>query len=133
VVEDSSDAAGSLKDLLELRGHDVRIASEGQGAIFAARAFHPDVVLCDIGLPGISGFEVARALRVEEALGSPYLVALSGYASAEATRQSEEAGFDRHVAKPATPEQLDTLLAEAANRSGGVRSRPFATIRPARR
>jgi two-component system CheB/CheR fusion protein len=114
VVEDSSDAAASLKDLLELRGHDVRVAAEGQGALFAARAFQPELVLCDIGLPGMSGYEVARALRSEEPLDAAFLVALSGYASDEAARQSEDAGFDCHVAKPATPEQLDAILAAAA-------------------
>jgi two-component system CheB/CheR fusion protein len=119
VVEDSADAAGSLKDLLELRGHDVRVASEGQEAIFIARAFQPELVLCDIGLPGMNGFEVARALRAGEALVAAFLVALSGYANGEASRQSEEAGFDRHIAKPATLEQLDEVLAAASGVGSG--------------
>jgi two-component system CheB/CheR fusion protein len=114
VVEDNADAAESLKDLLELRGHEVRVVFDGQAGLLAARTFRPEVVLCDIGLPGMSGYDFAAAIRSEESLGTPFLVALSGYASKEDARRAAEAGFDRHLAKPVTPEQLEKLLAAEA-------------------
>jgi two-component system CheB/CheR fusion protein len=114
IIEDNADAGESLKALLELRGHEVRVATDGQSGIFAARAFRPDVVLCDIGLPGMSGFDVARALRSEDSARGPFLVALSGYASPEAIRCAEESGFDGHVAKPATVQEIERLVGQAS-------------------
>jgi CheY-like chemotaxis protein len=119
----ATSAAQSLKDLIELLGHEVRVANDGQSGIFACRTMRPDVVLCDIGLPGLSGFDVARALRSEEGDGHSFLVALSGYASPDDARRAVESGFDRHVAKPATPEEIEKLLTEAA------RSRPVVAGR----
>jgi signal transduction histidine kinase/ActR/RegA family two-component response regulator len=111
VVDDNEDAAESLADLVRVFGHDVaEVVHDGPSALAAARAIHPEVVLCDIGLPGMSGHEVARALRAE--LGPhPILVAVSGYAQAEDLRASLEAGFDRHLAKPPEPEELERILA----------------------
>jgi CheY-like chemotaxis protein len=117
VIDDNADAAETLKDLLELRGHSVRVALDGPSALRAARAFQPDVVLCDIGLPGMSGYDVARALRADDALRHALLVALSGYAQPEDARRAAEAGFDRHVAKPAGAEEIERLLAKGPRRS----------------
>jgi len=75
-----------------------------------ARQFRPEVVLCDIGLPGMNGYGVARALRADEVLKGIFLVALSGYALPEDVARSQAAGFDRHLAKPASLEKLEEVL-----------------------
>jgi CheY-like chemotaxis protein len=111
VVEDNRDAAEMLRDLLELEGHRVELAYDGRAALAKARSFQPDVVVCDIGLPEMNGFDVARALRAEPELGRPTLIALSGYAQAEDIARGKEAGFDAHLAKPPSIEALSRLLA----------------------
>ena len=83
-----------------------RVADTGAGVA-------PDVVLCDIGLPGMDGYEVARSLRADPALAGTRLVALSGYALPEDLQRAAEAGFDRHIAKPPSPETLESVLAGA--------------------
>jgi len=114
IIEDHADAAECLQTLLELGGHDVRVAFNGQDGLRAARAFMPDVVLCDIGLPGMDGFDVARAFRADPSLGGIVLVALSGYALQEDVQRAMEAGFHRHLAKPADPKTVERMLAELA-------------------
>jgi two-component system CheB/CheR fusion protein len=91
----------------------VAVAYTGPEGIKRAREFKPEVVLCDIGLPEMDGFAVARALRDDEALRGVFLVALSGYALPEDIAKATEAGFDRHVAKPPSLEQVEKVLAEA--------------------
>lgn len=112
VIEDNTDAAESLKEALELRDHDVEIAHSGPDGLDKARAFLPDVVVCDIGLPGMDGYEVARAIRAEPALRSTRLVALTGYASPDDRRRASDAGFDRHLAKPPDLMALERMLHE---------------------
>ncbi len=112
VIEDSADSSSSLRDVLELSGHDVRVASDGPSGIEVAREFAPEIVLCDIGLPGMDGYQVARAFRADSALRRAYLVALSGYAQPEDHQRAVEAGFDQRVAKPANLENLNRLLAK---------------------
>jgi PAS domain S-box-containing protein len=109
VVDDNEDAAASLAELVELFGHAAEVAHDGATALEKARANPPDVVLCDLGLPGMSGFDVARALRQAAGAG-PELVAVSGYAQPEDLRAALEAGFDRHLAKPPDPEEIERLL-----------------------
>jgi len=111
VVDDNPDAADSLADLLGIAGHAVEVAHDGPTAVERARANPPDVVLCDIGLPGMSGYDVARALRGDPALRATRLIALSGYAQAEDRRRAQEAGFDAHVAKPPDIDELMRLVA----------------------
>lgn len=111
IVEDNTDAADTLHDVLELSGHEVRVAYDGPSGLSAARESPPDVILCDIGLPGLSGYEVARALRADKALAGTALVALTGYARPEDIRKATEAGFDRHLSKPPSIEKLEALLA----------------------
>jgi two-component system CheB/CheR fusion protein len=113
VIDDNEDAASTLKDLLEIRGHSVRTAGDAPSGLAAARDFRPEVVLCDIGLPGPDGYTVARALRADRALCAAWLIALSGYALPGDVERSLEAGFDRHVAKPTSLDQLEALFAEA--------------------
>jgi CheY-like chemotaxis protein len=125
VVEDNRDAADSLRELLELENQQVVVAYSGPDGVAAARELRPDLILCDIGLPGMSGFEVARALRAIPALDGAWLVALSGYALPEDLERAREAGFDRHLAKPPSFEKLRHLLASTQRRS------PPATELPA--
>jgi CheY-like chemotaxis protein len=110
VVEDNRDAALSLKLLLGFMGHRVELAHTGQEALDLARAGRPEVVLCDIGLPDLDGHAVARALRADPAGPAPYLVAMTGFGQAEDKRRALEAGFDRHLTKPADPDALVQLL-----------------------
>jgi PAS domain S-box-containing protein len=113
VIEDNIDAADTLREALELGNHEVMVAHSGPEGLAKAREFRPEVVLCDIGLPGMDGYEVARVLRNEEQFKDTLLVALSGYVLAEDRRRSAEAGFDRHLAKPPDLEQIEQVLAEA--------------------
>ncbi|HEX9051220.1 MAG TPA: ATP-binding protein [Anaeromyxobacter sp.] len=108
VVDDNVDAADSLAQIVEMLGHAAEVAYDGPTAIEKARATAPDVVLCDIGLPGMSGYEVAQALRA--AGNRAHLFALSGYAQPEDVRSSVAAGFDGHLAKPLLVDDLDRLL-----------------------
>jgi two-component system CheB/CheR fusion protein len=110
VVEDNPDTAESLRLLLELRGHQVEVAATGPAGVAAATAWRPDVVLCDIGLPGMDGYEVARALRHHPATAGVRLIAVTGYGKDEDRRRSREAGFDHHLTKPADPHVLLALL-----------------------
>jgi CheY-like chemotaxis protein len=109
VVDDNVDAAESLADLLRLLGHVAELAHDGPGALAALAASAPDVVLCDIGLPGMSGYEVARTARAR-GYGAVRLVALTGYAQPEDVRRAKDAGFDAHLAKPPDPDELARAL-----------------------
>ena len=111
VVEDNLDAGQSLADVLELQGHRVHVARDGRSGLDLARELRPDVVLCDIGLPDLDGYEVARALRRDDALRATRLVALSGYAQPEDRQRARDAGFDAHVAKPPDLDELMTVVA----------------------
>ncbi len=112
LVEDNADAAESLALALSLQGHEVQIADCGEHALQRLREYRPDVVLCDIGLPDIDGFEVARRIRADASFAAIVLVAMSGYASNEDRERAAEAGFDMHLAKPVEMERLDQLFAE---------------------
>ena len=110
VVDDNVDGAQSLADLLSMSGHEVRLAHEGLGAVEAAVAWGPDVVLLDIGLPGLNGFEVAKRIRKEAAHKTMVLVALTGYGQASDRQLSKDAGFDHHLVKPADFDDVDKIL-----------------------
>ena len=110
VVDDNHDAASSLAELVALFGHEVAVVFDGPSAVAHAAAHRPEVILCDIGLPGMDGYEVARSIRAAQD-GAVRLVALSGYAQPEDVQRAAEAGFDEHVAKPADPDHLERLLA----------------------
>jgi signal transduction histidine kinase/ActR/RegA family two-component response regulator len=114
VIEDNVDAAETLRAVLEVQGDDVAVASNGREGIEVARSFHPDVVLCDIGLPEMDGYEVARAIRADPALRSLRLVALTGYATPDDVAAAREAGFDRHMAKPPDVDMLERLVNDLA-------------------
>jgi two-component system CheB/CheR fusion protein len=114
IIEDNDDAAESLRDVLEFDGHQVEVAGDGNSGLARARQLRPDLVLCDIGLPGMDGYEVAQAFRSEPALRSVHLVALSGYALPEDLERAQAAGFDRHIAKPLSIEKVKELYAALA-------------------
>jgi CheY-like chemotaxis protein len=111
VIEDNPDAADSLRLLLEVCGHRVEVAHAGPAGVEAARGLRPDVILCDIGLPGgMDGYAVARALRGDAEQADAVLIALSGYGQEEDVRKARQAGFDRHLTKPVDPAALTRLL-----------------------
>ena len=99
VVDDNLDAAHSLAELLGMSGHQVKVAYDGRSALDVVRAHAPDVVLLDIGLPGMDGYAVARELRAEHG-DRLTLIALTGYGQEEDRRRTSEAGFDHHFVKP---------------------------------
>ena len=107
VVDDLQASADTLKVLLELEGFVVRVANDGATALTVAQEFEPDVLILDIGLPGMDGFEVARQLRSRPESKNAVLIALTGYGEAESRLRSQQAGFDHHVVKPA---DIDFLL-----------------------
>ena len=111
IIEDNSDTALSLSKLLQRLGYEVRSCGSGTAGLAAARAFRPQVVICDIGLPDLDGFGVARALRADPSFAGLRLVALTGYGSDQDRRQALAAGFDRHLTKPAGLSELRAALA----------------------
>jgi CheY-like chemotaxis protein len=113
VVDDNRDAAETLATLLGIAGNETHMAYDGTAAIEAAETIRPDVVLLDIGLPKMSGYEVARSLRAEPWGRSMMLVALTGWGQEEDRRRSHDAGFDAHLVKPVDHSQLLKLLATA--------------------
>ena len=118
IVEDNADGARMLADLLETIGYRVEVAYDAAGALRLARRLTPDVILCDIGLPDMDGYELARTLRKEPNLAHTQLIALSGYAQEHDRERSAESGFDAHLAKPADLEQLKQALGRAARAAG---------------
>jgi PAS domain S-box-containing protein len=110
VVDDNVDAAISVVKLLKLWGHDVQTAFSGPEALEMARKFRPQIVLLDIGMPGMSGYEVAKQLRAEPEFQGLVITALTGYGQAEDRRRSQEAGFNHHLTKPPDPFALAALL-----------------------
>jgi PAS domain S-box-containing protein len=112
VVDDDPAVAESMCVLLQIDGHDVRTAASGEAALALARSFRPRLILLDIGLQGMDGYEVARQLRAQQAAGDRVLlVAVTGYGHEAARTRSEAAGFDLHLVKPVYPESLLELLA----------------------
>jgi CheY-like chemotaxis protein len=113
VVDDNRDVAMTLAALLKHQGHAVQLAHDGPAALAMAAECRPDLVLVDIGLPGMDGYEVARKLRTLKGLDRAMLAALTGFGHEEHRRRSEEAGFDCHLVKPLKAEELLALLAKA--------------------
>lgn len=114
IVEDNIDSAETLAELIEIWGHEARMAHHGDAALVVAAEYLPNVVLLDIGLPGISGYEVAGMLRQQPDLEETLLVALTGYGQEADRRKAMSAGFDLHLTKPVNPDQLQRVLAEVA-------------------
>ncbi|MBI3944610.1 MAG: response regulator [Armatimonadetes bacterium] len=113
VVEDNRDSAETLQMVLEVGGYEVTVAYSGPEGVAAARAVRPNIVLCDIGLPGMNGFGVAEALRGDPETAAACLIAVTGYGDEEYRQRALEAGFDAHMVKPVDPEDLLRRLALA--------------------
>jgi two-component system CheB/CheR fusion protein len=112
VIEDHVDAAESMALLLRLVGHECEVAYDGAAGVEKAHRFQPQIVLCDIGLPGaMDGYAVARAFRSDSGLRGAYLIALTGYGQMDDRRRALEAGFDAHLTKPADLDALRRLIA----------------------
>jgi CheY-like chemotaxis protein len=113
IIEDNKDAADTMGELIGLLGSDVDVTYDGQSALARARATPPDLIICDLGLPGaMDGYAVARALRAEPRLQHTRRIAVSGYSQPEYHANAKQAGFDRLVPKPITSEGLEALLNE---------------------
>jgi PAS domain S-box-containing protein len=115
VIEDKPDMRDMLAETLRLEGHEVRTAQDGRSGVDLARVVRPDVVISDLGLPDIEGYEVARDLRSDTSFASCRLIALSGFAQPEDVRRAKEAGFDAHLPKPLRMDDLRRLLTDAAS------------------
>ena len=109
-MDDNRDAADSLALVLRLDGHQVTVAYDGPAALAVARAVRPDVVLLDLGMPGMDGYEVCRQLRRLPELAGARVVAVTGWGQEADRRRSAEAGFDRHLVKPADPDVVRRLV-----------------------
>lgn len=110
IVEDNPDSAFSTALLLRLYGHEVRMVHDGRAALQVIGEDPPDVVLLDIGLPGLDGWEVARQIRRPPEQKKPFLIAITGYGQEEDRRRSAEAGIDLHLVKPVDPLELQEIL-----------------------
>ena len=110
IVEDNADAAESLRLLLTILAHEAIVARTGEEGVKLAFEFKPDVVICDIDLPGMDGYAVAGALRAAPEIRAARLIAMTGYGQEEDHKHAERAGFDHHITKPADPEMLEQLL-----------------------
>ncbi len=116
IVDDNRDAADSLGMLMQVMGNDSRVAYDGPEALTVAAQFHPEVVLLDIGLPGMTGYEVARELRRKPGGGGILLIATTGWGQPSDKEQSREAGFDHHLVKPVDAATLLQLLGQPGRR-----------------
>ena len=121
VVDDNADAVASLAELLRLDGHEVREATDGREALAQADDFRPEVVLLDLGLPGLDGWEVATALRRRAGGGGALLVAISGYGRSEDRARSRAAGIDLHLVKPVEPGRIRELVRDGGDGAGTPR------------
>lgn len=114
IVEDNQDCAETLRILVRCWGHEARVAHDGEAGLIEANAFLPNVLLLDLGLPKLDGFELGRRVRQTPGLENALLIAITGYDQDEDRRRTSEAGFDHHFVKPCDPEVLERLLASSA-------------------
>jgi CheY-like chemotaxis protein len=111
LVDDSVDAAEAMSMLLETLGHEVRVMNDGPSALSMVDDFAPDVVILDIGLPGMDGFEVAREMRARAVTKTALLIALTGYGADSDKQKARDAGFDHHLVKPVSFTAIETVIA----------------------
>jgi CheY-like chemotaxis protein len=121
VVDDNPDVARSLGMLIEILGHRVELVDDGETALATALTFLPDLVVLDIGLPGMNGYDLARAMRAQPALRNAMLVACTGYGQEDDRRRVQEAGFDLHLVKPVHVSDLEKIFAGMAGRRAAER------------
>ena len=118
MIEDNADTATALAEFLGRSGHEVAVAHDGVEGYEAAMKGNFDAILCDIGLPGMTGYEVARALQSREEVVTVPLLAISGYGEDEDIQRTQEAGFDLHLTKPIDPNHLLDVLTDLLRRKG---------------
>jgi CheY-like chemotaxis protein len=123
IVEDNADVARSLGMLVEMLGHRVELVDNGDLALPAALAFAPDLVVLDIGLPGMNGYQIARAMRAQPALRNAMIVACTGYGQEDDRLRVQEAGFDKHLVKPVRVTDLENILSAMAGSRGAARAK----------
>ncbi|MDB5897685.1 MAG: hypothetical protein JWP41_1287, partial [Ramlibacter sp.] len=111
LADDNRDAIDAMAELLRMDGHDVHTAHEGLAALEQALRLRPDVVVLDIGMPGLNGYEVARRIRAEPWGARSYLVAATGWGQENDRRKATDAGFDLHLTKPFDPAELAGVVA----------------------
>jgi CheY-like chemotaxis protein len=114
VADDNADSASSMALLLEILGNEVRTAGDGLEAVEVAASFRPDVILMDIGMPRLDGYDACRRIREESWGRDIVLIALTGWSQDEDVRQARDAGFDHHLVKPVEPAALEKLLETGA-------------------
>jgi signal transduction histidine kinase/DNA-binding response OmpR family regulator len=129
IVDDNRDATDSMAMLLAMEGYDVRVAYDGPQALDAVRAARPDVILLDIGLPGMDGFQVAQRVRADPENSSIVIVAVSGYGQEEHRSRSTQAGCDHHLVKPIEPAVVSELLASLHSSRHGTSSENIVRLR----
>jgi len=117
VVDDNTDAVVALARFLRRLGHEVRTADDGEAAVVAVLEFRPEVILMDLGMPNVDGYEAARRIRAEITENEPFLVALTGWGDDKARWRTQDAGFDRHLIKPVDLDLLTRMIAELPERS----------------
>ena len=110
VVDDNRDSADSLATLLQMNGHVTSVSYDGPSTLAAGEAFRPDAILLDIGLPGLTGYDVARRIRAQPWGSAVMLIAMTGWGQAEAREEARTAGFDAHLVKPVELTDIATLL-----------------------
>ena len=121
VVDDNCDSARTLAWAIELEGYEVHVCLSGQQAVEKARTFRPHVALLDLGMPGMNGYEVCKALRADPFLGPLKIIAQTGWSDAEARRKTAETGFDLHLVKPVNMAVLNDMLDLLAHTAGATR------------
>jgi CheY-like chemotaxis protein len=114
IADDNVDAAESLAELMRIEGHEVRVAHDGREALAAFEDFAPDAALLDVGMPFLSGLEVARAIRLLPAGRRTLLIAITGWGQERDQREAMAAGFDYHATKPVDPARLQAMIAGRA-------------------
>lgn len=112
VVDDNQDSAESLSVLLRLQGHLVESAHDGRRALQAAERFRPDVILLDLGMPGMNGYEVCREIRKQPWGGDVLLIAQTGWGQEQDRQRTTDAGFDGHLTKPIDHDRLEKILTD---------------------
>jgi CheY-like chemotaxis protein len=122
VVDDNADAAESLAMLLQISGHETRVVTEAVKVVSASAEFMPHVAVLDIGLPGISGYDLARQLRQQADSAQLVLIALTGYGQKQDRERAAAAGFDYHFVKPVDPGELETAIGTGCRKNGGASS-----------
>lgn len=127
IVDDNVDAAATLSLLLQLGGHTTAVAHEGFDALKVAAEFKPDIVLLDLGLPGIDGYEVAASIRRMPELGHPFLIAVTGWGSPDERLKTKQAGFDEHLTKPVDISVIELLLTSLPTRAPNADGNPPTT------